>query len=311
MNRAGFTTVFLLLLATTAWLLTPARLQQLAPAATTSMAPQEAPAGLIPGTEARTVWANGEARTDWSVVAIHGFSASRQETAPLAEAVASLLNANLYEARLTGHGLAEHALADVRAENWLQDAADALAKGAALGDKVIVIGTSTGATLAAAMLDHELARHIDTLVMISPNFEPRDPGARWLTRPAGPLIARFAVGDTRCWEPRDELQGRYWSTCYPIAAAVEMMRLVDRANRLLPADIPQRLLMFYAPGDSVVSPEAALAIFSATGSPQKAAIEISNPGDPSHHVLAGEILSPDTTLPMAEAIVSFIGRPAP
>ena len=135
-------------------------------------------AGLVPDTESRIVWANGETRTPWSVVTLHGFSATRQETAPLAETVASLLNANLYEVRLTGHGLVEQPLAGVRAEDWLQDAADALVAGAAIGDKVVVIGTSTGATLAAAMLVHELAKHIDTLVMISPNFEPRDPGAR-------------------------------------------------------------------------------------------------------------------------------------
>mgnify|MGYP001815880078 CR=1 FL=1 len=311
MNKAAFALVFLVLLTVTVWFLTPPRLEQLTPATAPTKPMPKTATGLIPDTESRIVWANGEARTRWSVVSLHGFSATRQETAPLAETVATLLNANLYEARLTGHGLAEQPLAGVRAEDWLQDAADALATGAAIGDKIVVIGTSTGATLAAAMLDHELAKHIDTLVMISPNFEPRDPGARWLTRPAGPLLARLAVGDTRCWEPRDELQARFWSTCYPTAAAVEMMRLVDRANRLLPADIPQRLLMFYSRNDKVISPRAALEVFDATASPQKAALEITDSGDPSQHVLAGDILSPATTRSMAEAIASFIERPIP
>ena len=311
MNKAVFALVFLSLLTATVWLLTPPRLEQLSPDAAPTQAMPKTAAGLIPDTESRIVWANGEARTPWSVVALHGFSATRQETAPLAETVASLLDANLYEARLTGHGLAEQPLTGVRAEDWLQDAADALAAGAAIGDKIIVIGTSTGATLAAAMLDHELAKHIDTLVMISPNFAPRDPGAQWLTRPAGPLLARLTVGDTRCWEPYNELQARFWSTCYPTNAVVEMMRLVDRANRLLPASIPQRLLMFYARDDSVISPEAALEIFDATASPQKAALEITDSGDPSQHVLAGDILSPATTRSMAKAIAGFIERPTP
>ena len=311
MNKTAFAIVFLLLLTTTVWLLTPPRLEQLAPDAVPTQPIPKTVAGLIPDTESRIVWANGEARTPWSVVTLHGFSATRQETAPLAETVASLLNANLYEARLTGHGLAEQPLAGVRAEDWLQDAADALATGAAIGDKIVVIGTSTGATLATAMLDHELAKHIDTLVMISPNFEPRDPGAQWLTRPAGPLLARLAVGDTRCWEPHDEIQARFWSTCYPTAAAVEMMRLVDRANRLLPAEIPQRLLMFYSRNDKVISPKAALEVFEATASPQKAALEITDSDDPSQHVLAGDILSPATTRSVAEAIASFIERPTP
>ena len=311
MSKAAFALVFLSLLTITVWLLTPSRLKPLAPDAVPTQPVPKSVAGLIPETESRIVWANGEARTPWSVVSLHGFSATRQETAPLAETVATLLNANLYEARLTGHGLAEQPLDGVRAEDWLQDAADALATGAAIGDKIIVIGTSTGATLAATMLDHDLAKHIDTLVMISPNFEPRDPGARWLTRPAGPLLARLAVGDTRCWEPHNELQARFWSTCYPTAAAVEMMRLVDRANQLLPASISQRLLMFYSRNDSVISPEAALEMFDATASPQKAALEITDSGDPSQHVLAGDILSPATTRSMAEAIAGFIERPTP
>jgi esterase/lipase len=311
LNRTTFAVVFLLLLTITAWLLTPPRLEPLTPDATPILPVPEPTEGIIPDTESRIVWANGERRTSWSVVNLHGFSATRQETAPLAETVASMLNANLYEARLTGHGRIERPLAGVRAEDWLQDAADALAAGATIGDKIVVIGTSTGATLAAAMLDHDLAKHIDTLVMISPNFAPRDPGARWLTRPAGPLLARLAVGDTRCWEARDELQKRFWSTCYPTAAAVEMMRLVDRANRLLPADIPQRLLMFYSRNDVVISPQTALDVFNATASPQKAAMEITDSGDPSQHVLAGDILSPTTTQAVADAIVGFIQRPTP
>jgi fermentation-respiration switch protein FrsA (DUF1100 family) len=125
------------------------------------------------------------------------------------------------------------------------------------------------------------------------------------------LLARLTVGDTRCWEPHNELQARFWSTCYPTTAVVEMMRLVDRANRLLPASIPQRLLLFYSRDDRVISPAAALAVFDATASPQKAALEITDSGDPSHHVLAGDILSPTTTRSMAEAIASFIERPTP
>ena len=152
---------------------------------------------------------------------------------------------------------------------------------------------------------------VDTLVMLSPNFAPRDPAAAWLTRPAGPLIALAVAGETRSWQPHNEAQGRYWSTSYPMAAAVEMMRLVDLANRQLPAAIPHRLLMFYSKQDTVVSPAAALAVFEATASPQKAVVEIKDPGDPSHHVLAGDVLSAGKTRQIADDIIEFIRRPAP
>jgi len=212
---------------------------------------------------------------------------------------------------LSGHGRERAPLTAVRAEDWLADAAEALAIGAAIGERVIVIGTSTGATLAAAMLDDPAMEAVDTLVMLSPNFEPRDPGAAWLTRPAGPLLASLFVGDTRSWEPYNEKQGRYWSTSYPMAAAVEMMRLVDLAKQKLPGTIAQRLLLFYSPDDEVISPTAALAALENTKAPHKSAIEIRDPGDPSHHVLAGDVLSAATTQEIADDIIAFIERPAP
>lgn len=303
------------------WLLTPARLEsatiniELPNDLDTWIASTEREVadrfGLVPGTEKRITWQSAGERTPYSVVYLHGFSATRQETAPLAELVANSLGANLFETRLSGHGHEEEALATVRAEDWLRDASEALAIGAAIGERIIVIGTSTGATLAAAMLDDPAMSAVDTIVMLSPNFEPRDQNALWLTRPAGPLLARLLVGETRSWQPHNAEQGQYWSTSYPMAAAVEMMRLVGLANRRLPAPIEQRLLVFTSPDDSVISPVVALEIIEQTGAPQKSIVEIRNPGDPSHHVLAGDVLSAGATQKIAEAIVAFISHPAP
>jgi len=299
--------VALLLFLAALWALTPPHLKYVS----AEKLPVLPDASLIADAEERIMPAEGNRQSPWVIVALHGFSASRQETAPLAETVARRLGAPLIEARFSGHGLTSNRLKGVLAEHWLNDVRRVLTRAGELGDKLVVIGTSTGATAAAAILDQDIADRIDTLVMISPNFEPRDPRAKWLTRPAGPLLARVLAGDTRCWTPHNELQERFWTTCYPTIAAVQMMRLVDRANRILPADISQRLLMFYSRDDEVVSAEAALRVFDATGSPMKVAIEIRDPGDPSHHVLAGDILSPLRTQEIADAIVGFIERPVP
>ncbi len=321
MNKSRAAIVALLMVATTLWLLTPARLQ---PASAELLLPadldrwllqSEQPAaeryGLVPGTEKRVTWfAEGE-RTPYSVLYLHGFSATRQETAPLAATVARALGANLFETRLTGHGREREKLTGVRAEDWLDDAIEALTIAAEIGERIIVIGTSTGATLAAAILDHRTMDAVDTIVMLSPNFAPNDSNAAWLTRPAGPLLARLMVGETRSWEPHNDAQARYWSTTYPTAAAVEMMRLVDLANRRLPDTISPRLLMFYSKDDEVISTDVAMSVFEKTDAPQKAAIEIVNPGDPSHHVLAGDVLSKGKTREVANRIVEFIRRPSP
>lgn len=267
--------------------------------------------GLVADTEKRITWYGDRQPTGYSVLYLHGFSATRQETAPLARDVANALGANLFETRLFGHGRERDALTDVRAEDWLRDATEALAVARRLGERVIVIGTSTGATLAAAMLDHSAMRAVDTLVMISPNFALRDSKGSWITRPAGPLLMRLLLGETRTWAPYNAQQGRFWSTSYPMAAMVEVMRLVDLANRNLPATITQRLLMFYSLQDTVISAEAALEVFAETNAPQKTAIAVEDPGDPSSHVLAGDILSAATTAELATAIVEFIAPPVP
>ena len=265
---------------------------------------------VVPGAEERISWFHDDQRTTpWVVVAVHGFSATRQETAPLAEMVALSLEANLFEARLSAHGLSTAPLAGASAEDWLSDTARALAVGAALGDRIIVIGTSTGATLAMSLLDHELMRHVDTLVLISPNFAPRDANAQWLTRPYGPKLAELLTGKTHSWEAHNEQQAKYWSTTYPTTAVVEMMRTVDRANAGLPKTIPQRLLLFYSPEDKVVSPEATLAAVAQIDAREKRTVAIHDADDPSNHVLAGDIMSPGKTAAIAAEISEFISRP--
>lgn len=263
---------------------------------------------LISGTEKRIRWQAPGIRTEYSVVYLHGFSATRQEIAPTNELVADGLRANLYEARLSGHGHGLLPMDGVLAEQWLQDGVDAIHIGAALGDKVIVVATSTGATLALALSDHPVMDNVEALIFVSPNMRPAAPSSVWLTRPAGPQIARLLVGDTRSWTPYNELQGRYWSTSYPMDAAIEAMRLVDLAQSLVTTKLEQDVLVFLSPDDTVVSPQAARDAFEKIDAPRKKLIEVFSPGDPSNHVLAGDILSPAKTQEVAEQIVNFVLR---
>jgi len=106
---------------------------------------------LRPDAARRIVWADAAgARTDWAVVYLHGFSASGEEIRPVPDAVAAALGANLFFARLSGHGRDGAAMAEASVADWMADTAEALAIGRALGERVLVIGTSTGAALATA-----------------------------------------------------------------------------------------------------------------------------------------------------------------
>lgn len=271
---------------------------------------KEPTADLIPGTEKRIVWHAGEQRTEWSVVALHGFSSSRQETAPLAETVAKHLGANLLETRFAAHGLKRNGLIDVRAEAWLDDVADAIAIGNNIGDKVVVLAVSNGATLAVSMLDHPVMQSVDTIVMLSPNFAPADPKAMWITRPGGPLLLQLISGETRSWEAFNDQQALYWTTTYPSKTLIQVIRATNRALKKIKDATAPRVQVFYSPNDTVVSVPALLAAFELIRSPQKEIIPVLETGAPSAHILAGDIISPNNTLPIAARIVEFVLRPA-
>lgn len=303
MNKSRLFIGIFILFAAVVWAATPARLD---------FEPFEAlPAGdIIPGAEERRVRQGGAASTEWVVLSVHGFSATRQETAPLAEIVADRLGANLLEIRLSGHGLEKDSLVGVRAEHWLGDAERALHDAATMGNRIVAIGTSTGATLLAAMLDQDIAERIDTLVMISPNFALADPNSEWMLAPGGRLLTWLAAGSEHCWEPDNELQARYWTTCYPIAAIIEVMRLVDRARQTVIAELEQSVLVFYSPDDEVVSPTAIVDTYEAMDVPRKRIIAVHDAEDRGKHVLAGDILSPNQTDEIAAQILDFIRHPA-
>ena len=108
---------------------------------------------LRPAARKRVVWAGGKGeRTPLSVVYLHGFSASAEEIRPVPDRVAEALGANLIYTRFKGHGRDGDAMAEARVRDWMADTAEALAAGRAVGEEVLVIATSTGASIATAAL---------------------------------------------------------------------------------------------------------------------------------------------------------------
>lgn len=265
---------------------------------------------LIPGTEKRLVWHDKEQQTEWSVVALHGFSASRQESAPLAELVASKLEANLFETRFSGHGLRENGLTDVVAEDWLDDVAEAFTVGQMIGDKTVVIAISNGAALTLAMLDHPSMQSVDALIFVSPNFGPADPKAMWMTAPGGPLLLRLFAGETRSWEAQNEQQELYWTTSYPMKTLIQVIRVVDRAWGKIKTTQAPRMQIFYSPDDTVISVPALRSALEIIQSPQMEVVKVLEAGSPSSHIIAGDIISPNNTASIADDIADFVLRPS-
>lgn len=260
---------------------------------------------LVTGTQKQIIWAHADRRqTDLALVYLHGFSASRQETAPLSEDLARQLGANLFVTRLSGHGRSPQAMGEPSVRDWLQDAQEALAIGQRLGKRVIVLGVSTGGTLGTWLANRQ--PDLAALVLISPNFAPRDPMARLLTWPWAQQVLPWVLPAEHVWKPRNPEQARYWNHHYPTQALFPMMALVQHVNDLPLQDIRVPTLMIYSPNDQVVSAEAAEAAFARLGSSHKQLIARPDSQDPSHHVLAGRILAPDDTAAIQAQIAAFV-----
>lgn len=260
-------------------------------------------ANLRPDAAKEIVWAYPEsrARTPLAIVYVHGFGGSKSETRPLADDVAKAMGANLYYARLTGHGQDRSALASARVNDWLNDLAEALAVGHAIGNEVVVVGHSTGGTLVAyAATRPELRDRMNAVVLLSPNFGAADSRAWMLDLPWARELMPYVENPTVDIDPRGDADNAVpTAALLPMAALVRAARGADYAAATLPA------LVFYAPNDRVVVSAKARELMTRWAGPHRL-IEIADSGDPLQHILAGDARSPQTTAGIAERIVYWL-----
>ena len=104
----------------------------------------------------------------------------------------------------------------------------------------------------------------------------------------------------------NDLQAEFWTECYPTRALLPMMALVDLVNGMDLSRVRAPTLVVYSPHDEVVSPQLTMDALSKWGSSRTELLPVDESGDPSNHVLAGAILSPETVDPIKGAIVEFL-----
>jgi esterase/lipase len=261
---------------------------------------------LRAGTAKGIVWAEGEKRkTAWSVVYIHGFSASRLETAPVADEVAKALGANVFYTRLTGHGLDGEAMGQASAQDWLADTLEAIQIGQALGDKVLVISCSTGSTLSTWLGTTPQAAKVNAFVFISPNFGLKNTMSELINGPWGKQIAMAVSGDTISYEQTDPREKTAWTGSYPTQALFPMMALVKKVRDSDLSAFKTPVLVLYSAADQTVDPNKIKQAFAQLGSDQKTIDAVVYSRSKGQHVLAGEIRDPESVQPMASSVVNW------
>ncbi|MGB7334901.1 MAG: alpha/beta fold hydrolase [Salaquimonas sp.] len=267
-------------------------------------------ADLKPNVSKEIIWNNPvtKAVTDVAIVYIHGFSATKQEIQPVPQEVAKALGANLFLTRLTGHGRSGDALAEATMSDWLDDTAEAIAIGKRIGKKVILISTSTGGSLSVLAATHpELSSQIEGLAMISPNFAIHGAPTWLMNIPFAETILPILLGAERSFEPRNRAHAAGWTHTYPSAAVFPMAALLRTLDSVDYSALTLPALFIYSNEDTVVVADKTKEVIKQWGG-SKSVTKISDSNDPNNHVIAGDILSPNTTQRVFIHIYGWVRR---
>jgi len=250
--------------------------------------------------EARIVWLNDSSKqkTEYAVVYIHGFSASQEEGDPVHINFTKKFGCNLYLARLAEHGLdTTECMLNLTADKLWNSAKEAYAIGKQIGQKIIIIGTSTGGTLALKLAS--AYPEITGIILLSPNIEINDGTAWMLNNPWGLQMAKFVKGGPYNYSSdTTALYKKYWYPQYRLEALVQLEELVEatmRGSVFEKITQPVLLLYYYKDEDhqdKVVKVSAMRRMFAQLGTPpgKKRETALPNAGD---HVIGSYIKSKD------------------
>ena len=251
--------------------------------------------------EARVIWANDSIKkqTDYSIVYLHGFGASQEEGEPVHRHIAKRFGCNLYLSRLADHGIdTTDAFLHFTVDKYWESAKDALSIGMAIGKKVIVMATSTGASL-ALHLAAQYPQQVHSLILMSPNIAIFDPNAWLLNNPWGLQIARLVLG-SKYVDAKDQrpIYRNYWYYHYRIEGAVQLQEYLETAmTKKTFEKVHQPTLMLYyykdeVHQDSVVRVDAMLKMFDQLGTPSNLKRSVAMP-KAGNHVIGSFIKSKD------------------
>ncbi len=265
---------------------------------------------ILRGAQKHVRWADPANRvpTPLSIVYIHGFSASLHEIRPVPDDVAAALGANLFYTRLKGHGRDGAAMAEATALDWREDIAEAFEIGRRIGERVIVVGTSTGGSLAAlGLFDDRINDRIAGIVLMSPNFGVQADGS-WLTAlPYARWLIPALVGRERRFQPENADHARWWTERYPTEAVVPMARVAAAARGLRFEDTDIPALFIFSDADKIVRTDVTRDIAGRWGGPVSVwPVATGTRDDRNSHVLAGDILSPGLNEAVTERFLEWV-----
>jgi pimeloyl-ACP methyl ester carboxylesterase len=255
---------------------------------------------LKPDNGARFIWRNDtvKGKTEFVLLYLHGFSACWYEGNPVNTGFARYFGCNAYFPRLASHGIdTTEALVDMTPDRLWESAKEALAVASQLGQKVVIMSTSTGGTL-ALKLAAEFPERIHGLILFSPNVKINNSMAWMLSLPWGLQIARKNTGSNyRVWSEKwDSKECQYWNCKYRLEGVVYLQQLVETTMKekvFRKVKVPVFLGYYYKDDehqDKTIRVDAALKMFDRLGTPLGLKKKQAFP-DAGDHCIACELYS--------------------
>jgi pimeloyl-ACP methyl ester carboxylesterase len=254
---------------------------------------------IKPGNEAKIIWANDSLKdkTEYAIVYLHGFSASHEEGSPVHTDFAKRFGCNLYLSRLEDHGIDTiEPMYYATADRLWNSAKLAYSIGRELGKQVILMATSTGATLALKLAAEYPG--IAGLILLSPNIAINDPNAWLLNNHWGLQIANLIQGKYVHAKDTSAMYAKYWYPQYRMESAVQLEELLEssmKQSTFQKVKQPTLLLYYYKDDkhqDEVVKVSAMKRMFNQLATPAdlKRSVAVPEAGD---HVIGCYIRSKD------------------
>jgi esterase/lipase len=255
---------------------------------------------IKPDNQSHLFWANDSLKdkTPYCLLYLHGFSASWYEGKPVHIDFANRYGMNLYAPILASHGIiTPDPLLDMTPDRLYESAKEALVMAHLLGEKVIIMSTSTGGTL-SLKLASEFPEMVDGLILLSPNIAINNPAAFLLSKPWGVMVARAAyMGKYRVTNTDTASEDcHYWNCKYRVEAVVYLQQLVENTmteETFSNVKLPVLLEYYYkdaAHQDGVVKVDAMLKMFSQLGTPDSLKQQIALP-EAGTHTIGSQLFS--------------------
>jgi len=200
----------------------------------TYLAERESTYKLKEGTEAKIIWhsQDGPSQTEYAIVYLHGFRASHPEGDPVHRTIAEKFGYNLFLSRMQEHGIeAQYPLLDLTVEKLLQSARFAFEIGKRIGKKVIVMGTSTGGSLALWLASQPaFAKHISSLVLYSPLIRFHGIKEHLLTNAGTRSLLQLVPGKKYLIKTKGMTyaEERIWNRNYALQGALQLGSFIQK-----------------------------------------------------------------------------------